>query len=62
MRKGDVAGAVFWALGIALAPAHGAAQSASAGPLPGKLAIVVPYGPGNGLDLLAREFAESLRT
>lgn len=44
----------------ALAPTQVPAQGAGA--LPGKLVIVVPYGPGNGLDLLAREFAEVLRT
>jgi tripartite-type tricarboxylate transporter receptor subunit TctC len=27
-----------------------------------KLQIVVPYGPGNGLDLLARDFAEAMRS
>jgi tripartite-type tricarboxylate transporter receptor subunit TctC len=52
-----VVGAVAVACSLALGAHVASAQTA-----PEPMQLIVPYGPGNGLDLLAREFAEVLRT
>ncbi|MEO8297298.1 MAG: tripartite tricarboxylate transporter substrate binding protein [Burkholderiales bacterium] len=48
------------ALGLSLCCAFALPAGAQPGNRP--LQLVVPYGPGNGLDLLAREFADVLRS
>jgi tripartite-type tricarboxylate transporter receptor subunit TctC len=58
MKRKIISLARAFTAGAALACAFAAPVAAQAQP---KLQLVVPYGPGNGLDLLAREFAEALR-
>lgn len=52
-----------WATAVALALVLGISPSAHAEKYPNdRVMVVVPYSPGNGLDLLGREFADELQT